>query len=550
MPAPSHMRAISWRRLGAFLVSRTTPRRTNRPRGALVGRNAVTGLACSHRGRLCGQRPEHSGDLVMDTSGPPRDGPADASLATALLRFVHRLRDAGIPVSMVETLDAAECVARIDLANRAELKASLAATLVKKVEHRAAFGSLFDIYFALHREQLEPIVATSLDRAAGGAEAREGQLAAGGVEESSSTDLLKALLAALRSDDEAAMRALAAMAVDQFGGVNAARVASERYYLYRILRQLELSELLRQAILAEREETGARTALGDRLTRDELTQRVEEFRKLIAQEVRWRLAQSQGAPAAADVFHDRRIEDVDFLSASPAELRQMREAIRPLAHKLGARIARRRRFRRHGRLDVRRTMRRSLSSGGVPLDPAFRYPKASKPDLYLLCDISGSVSEFARFTMSLLYAMKEEFSRIRLFAFVDGIDEVTGRFDAATDWLAPRNLLYRTNVISGDGHSDYGNVFRRFWHLYGYADLDPRATVILTGDARNNYREPGANVLRLVGERARKLYWLNPEPRHDWNTTDSIIDAYSSACTAVFEARNLRQLAEFVYQIT
>jgi len=93
-------------------------------------------------------------------------------------------------------------------------------------------------------------------------------------------------------------------------------------------------------------------------------------------------------------------------------------------------------------------------------------------------------------------------------------------------------------------------VFRRFWHLYGYADLDPRATVILTGDARNNYREPGANVLRLVGERARKLYWLNPEPRHDWNTTDSIIDAYSPACTAVFEARNLRQLAEFVYQIT
>ena len=317
----------------------------------------------------------------MDTSAPPRDEPADASLARALLRFVHRLRDAGIPVSMVETLDAAECLARIDLANRAELKASLAATLVKRAEHQAAFDSLFDIYFALHREQLEPVVTTSLDRAVGGGEAGEVQQADEGIEEAPSTDLLKALLAALRSDDQAAMRALAALAVDQFGGINAARVASERYYLYRILRQLELSELLRRAILAEREEIEDRTALGDRLTRDELTQRVEEFRKLIAQEVRWRLAQSQGAPAAADVFHDRRIEDVDFLSASPAELRQMREAIRPLAHKLAARIARRRRLRRHGRLDLRRTMRRSLSSGGVPLDPAFRYPKASKPDL-------------------------------------------------------------------------------------------------------------------------------------------------------------------------
>src|SRR2546425_5580905 len=164
MPAPSHMRAISWRRLGAFLVSSTTPSRTNRPRGALVGLNAVTRLACSHRGRLCGQRPEHSGDHVMNTSGPPRVGPADASLARALLRFVHRLRDAGIPVSMVETLDAAECASRIDLANRAELKAALAATLIKRAEHRRVFESLFDIYFALRGDGQEMTVTTSLDR--------------------------------------------------------------------------------------------------------------------------------------------------------------------------------------------------------------------------------------------------------------------------------------------------------------------------------------------------------------------------------------------------
>src|SRR3989475_11470945 len=117
----------------------------------------------------------------------------------------------------------------------------------------------------------------------------------------------------------------------------------------------------------------------------------------------------------------------------------MREAIRPLAQKLAARISRRRRIRRHGRLDVSRTMRRSLSAGGVPLDPAFRFPKASKPDLYLLCDISGSVSEFARFTMSLLSAMKKEFSRIRLFAFVDGIDEVTELMERGGHELSPRN---------------------------------------------------------------------------------------------------------------
>jgi uncharacterized protein with von Willebrand factor type A (vWA) domain len=485
---------------------------------------------------------------MTSTSEQSGTGLPPGSFATTLLQFVHRLRESGVPVSMVETIDAAECVSHIDLGDRSHLRAALGATLVKRAEHRPTFDALFDVYFALRRELRGEIsVRTSLDRPDASGESQEG--VATGAEDEPSADLLHALLEALRQDDQSALRALAKLAIDQFGGVKADRVASERYYLYRILRQLELSELLRRALLLEWEETEGRTPLSDRLARDELTRRIEEFRKMLGQELRWNLSQLRGAPHVAEVLHERAIEDVDFLSASPTELRRMREAIRPLAHKLAARIARRRRFRRHGRLDVRRTMRRSLSSGGVPLDPAFRYPKASKPDLYLLCDISGSVSEFARFTMSLLYAMKEEFSRIRLFVFVDGIDEVTDLFDTGTDWLAPRNLLYRTNVISGDGHSDYGNVFRRFWHRYGYADLDPRATVIITGDGRNNYREAGSGILRSIQERARKVYWLNPEPRRDWNTADSIMERYEGSCHGLFEARNLRQLAEFVYQI-
>jgi uncharacterized protein with von Willebrand factor type A (vWA) domain len=484
-----------------------------------------------------------AGTTERSDSGPP------SSFSTALLRFVHRLREAGVPVSMVETIDAADCVRHIDLADRSQLRAALGATLVKRAEHRPSFDSLFDFYFAVQRQGGQEVsIATTLDR-----ERTEGGESLGGgtseARDETSTNLLRGLLDALRTNDQGALRTLAKLAIDQFGGIKADRMASERYYLYRILRQLELSELLRQALLLEREGIEGRTALSDRLLRDEITRRLEEFRKMIAQELRRSLSQRRGVPHVVDMLHDQPIEDVEFLSASPTELRQMREAIRPLARKLAARIARRRRYRRHGRLDIRRTMRRSLSSGGVPLDPVFRYPRATKPDLYLLCDISGSVSEFARFTMSFLYAMKEEFSRIRLFVFVDGVDEVTDLFDAGTDWLAPRNLLYGTNVISGDGHSDYGNVFRRFWHLYGYADIDPRTTVIITGDARNNYREAGADILRQIHERARKVYWLNPEPKQDWNTTDSIMQGYEGACHSVFEARSLRQLTDFVYQI-
>jgi uncharacterized protein with von Willebrand factor type A (vWA) domain len=474
-------------------------------------------------------------------------------MSRSVLRFVHRLREASIPVSMVETLDAMESVRHLDLADRAQFKSALATTLVKRAEHLRTFGSLFDVYFAAQREALpaEGLVETSLDR--------EGAAASQGVElgldptepgEDHSTDMLQALLDALRTGDVATFRALATLAVDRFGGFDPGRTGSERYYMYRVLRQMELSELLRQAIRDERQEAGPRSGLEDRLARDELVRRIEEFRRMIAEQIRRRLVELKGAAGAADVLHDRPIEDVDFLSASPSELRHMREAIRPLAQKLAARIARRRHYRRHGRLDVRRTMRRSLQSGGVPLDPAFRYPRASKPDLYLLCDISGSVAEFARFTMSLLYAMSAEFSRIRLFAFVDGVDEVTDIMEESSWQLAPRNLLYRTNVISGDGHSDYGNVFRRFWHLYGHASLDPRSTVIITGDARNNYRDAGDEALRAIHERARKVYWLNPEQRSDWNSGDSIMEVYGPSCHGVFEARNLRQLGEFVYQIT
>ena len=470
----------------------------------------------------------------------------DASFSVTLLGFVHRLRAATIPVSMVEAIDAAQALPHVDLADRDQLRDTLRAALVKNVEDEAVFESLFDVYFAVQRERAAPLaVATSLDRTGdeGADDQDDGHLPGDPAQ------LLQALLEALRTDDRDALRALASMAVEQHAGIDADRSFSEPYYLYRVLRQLELSELLRAAIAQSSASTEESSKLDDRLLREELARRVEDLRRLISQEVRRQLAEAKGASLAADLVQERPIEEVDFLRASPGELAEMRETIRPLARKLAARIARRRRLRRAGRLDVRRTVRRSLSAGGVPLDPAFRHPRATKPDLYLLCDISGSVAEFAQFTMSLLFAMKREFARIRLFVFVDGVDEVTELLDERATWLAPRNLLYGTKAISGDGHSDYGNVLERFWHLYGYADVDARSTVIITGDARNNYRASGLETLRTMRSRAKRVYWLNPEARDDWDTTDSIMSTYAPICDGVFETRNLAQLAEFVYAI-
>jgi uncharacterized protein with von Willebrand factor type A (vWA) domain len=476
------------------------------------------------------------------------------SLETSLLEFFHRLREAGVPVSMVEVLDAFACLGHVDLADRAQFRAALFATLVKRPEDQQAFAVLFDVCFPLTHaaggHQPDPAGAPDPDPPPAGPPV--GERRGPGEEEGAvvhnpgdpSDELLGALLDALRHGDEAALRSLAGLAVDRFGGLEAQPEASERYYLYRILRQVELYRLLAMALGDSDDPDGAA-----RHGREELARRIEDFRRLLAEQLRHRMAVSVGADQVAELYRERQLDDVDFLAANASQLRELRQAVRPLARKLAARAAQKRRLRRHGRLDVRRTVRRSLSAGGVPVDPAFRAVRASKLDLYVLADVSGSVIEFAKFTLSLLHAMDQEFAKLRSFVFVDGVDEVTGILDQGGHRMDLRGAFARAKVVADDGHSDYGNVFRRFAERYG-GDVDGRSTLIVMGDARNNYRDPGLAAFRDLAERSRRLYWLNPEPRADWDSTDSIMATYAPACDRVFEVRTLRQLTACVDEIT
>ncbi len=483
---------------------------------------------------------------VADTEG-------GAVLLRPLLALVANLRGAGVGVSASEVIDATRALRTIPVGERRALHAAFATTLVKNADDLRTFDVLFDLRFpvrsgaglAVHDGAALPPgtrvagrdISTSLDRQADSDR-----------DEAGASDLLARIMDAIRRGDPDALSALAEMAIAQFGGVDGQPDATERYFLYRILRSLELSKLMSQMLAAARAEAGDEL-LDERALRGELAERIEAFKQLLASQLRDRLAASRGIDETIRSMDLVATDEIDFLGASPRQLAAMREAIRPLARVLATKMARRRRRRDRGRLDVRRTVRRSLSSGGVPLDPSYRRPKIARPDLYLLCDVSGSVAEFASFTLTLLQAMSAEFSRMRSFAFVDGIDEVTDHLRDVASFLEVRHVLYRADVIADDGHSDYGAVFDRFWEKHGHA-LDSRSTIIVTGDARSNHREPQAAALRRMHDRARRVYLLNPEPDADWNTTDSIVDVYRSSLDAVFEVRNLRQLGEAILRIT
>ncbi|HEY0806084.1 MAG TPA: VWA domain-containing protein, partial [Pseudonocardiaceae bacterium] len=240
---------------------------------------------------------------------------------------------------------------------------------------------------------------------------------------------------------------------------------------------------------------------------------------------------------------------VDFLSASRAQLAELRRAVQPLSRKLATRLAARRRRATRGRIDIRRTLRRSLSTGGVPMRPAYRRPRPGRPDIVLICDVSGSVAGFANFTMLLVQALRDQFSRVRVFAFVETMDEITHLVTAGAadpERLGGR-ILGEAKVTAFDGHSDYGRALRDFDAKYADA-VGPRTSVLILGDARTNGGDPNLAALRRILAPARHAYWLNPERTTMWSTGDSVADAYAEL-VEMHECRNAHQLASLVTRL-
>ena len=475
---------------------------------------------------------------------------SSAGILESLSGFVKELRTAGIPVSLTENLDAMEALRHVPLDDRDAFKYALAATLVKNNAHWKAFETVFEVYFSLRGREYR----LTEDETGGSVEdlindiigSREGE-AAGGAEGLTPEQLAELLFKALMDGNDAMLRAIARAAVTRFAGMEPGRPVGGTYYLYRTLRQLDLDSVLEKMMQSAREKApGELTDLEERLAKEEYEARLDSLRREIEAEIRRRLVADRGAEAVAKSLRKPLPEDIDFMHASRDELIALRKAIAPLTRKLAVRLARKRRHGRKGPLDFRNTVRHSLSYGGVPADPKFRYPRPSKPEIVVIADISGSVAAFARFTLQMVYAISSQFSRVRSFVFIDGIDEVTDYFKATEDiGVAIHRINTEADVIWVDGHSDYGHAFEAFWERWG-REINQKTTVLLLGDARNNYHAAQAWVLAEMSKKARHVYWLNPEPRSYWDTGDSIVSQYATHCDGAYECRNLKQLERFV----
>jgi uncharacterized protein with von Willebrand factor type A (vWA) domain len=361
-------------------------------------------------------------------------------------------------------------------------------------------------------------------------------------------ELRERLAELLAGGDDAGLRRLAGQAVQALGRVDSP-AGRQSWFSYRVMRALSPDTLVARLLDGLLAAAGAeRGGLAEQVARQVIRDRTARFQVYVDAEVRRRVAAERGVETVARTAVVPPIDEVDFLRAQREQLAEMRRAVQPLARRLATRLARRRQHGHAGRLDFRRTVRASLGTGGVPLVPRYRPRVPHKPELVVLCDVSGSVAGFAHFTLMLTAALREQFAAVRAFAFIDSCDEVTRLFPPGIDLIeAPTRIGREARLVWFDGHSDYGHALETFADRWPDA-VGPKTSLLVLGDGRTNYRDPGLPTLRRLVGAARHAYWLNPEPRREWGSGDSAATRYGEVIQMV-ECRTIAQLADFITQL-
>lgn len=482
-----------------------------------------------------------------------------------LTNFIRALRNAEVRVSTAETLDALHAVELVGYSNRTLLKNSLGLVLPKTAEEKVSFDVCFEKFFALgnaanggvdraipsedvpgdSQEEAQEGVEQNSPMTAGGSGESEGGGGSSGSEREvheqssnlrqfdSATSALGQLL--MRGD-----RMDVGMAIASAGeqvGVEAIQVFTQKsVYTRKIMNAMGLPELneeldqLRQSLSVSGQRLGLE--LGRR--RDWLRERVRDY-----VEHQFLLhADVTGKRLQEDLLRTIRLSNVD-----ERNLRRMQVMVQRMAKRLISVYSRRRRVFHRGQLHVPRTIRRNMAYDGAIFDLQWRSSKIDRPKVFVLCDVSGSVADYAKFMLMLLYSLEEVLPNIRSFAFSSDLSEVSDLFNS----LSVEDAIARILHLHG-GSTDYGRAFADF-KSQCLSAIDKRSTIIVLGDARNNFGDLRSDVLKVAYERCKRLIWLNPEPRSSWDLGDSEMKRYAVYCHQVEECNSLQHLERVVSRL-
>jgi uncharacterized protein len=462
-----------------------------------------------------------SGNPGLYGGMPPAPGPA--GMAARLLELADELRGEGMAVGTSELMDAFEALGHVSWTGREDFFEALATTLAKSQDDRRVLEVVFDRFFfrAAEREAVECGIKEGAEREGGDAAELDFE------------SLRERIRDTLRDANapEGQLRDLARLAIAAFGrqGEGSGVIGVD---VQRIRRTLGLRG----------EQAGTELPEPDAVPRE----RLREFEQLVRRELERALIERTEALPPAKPLHEL---DRALPTGPAQDLAAVHRVVAQLRRRLATQGRENRGRSRSSAIDVRRTMRASLQTGGVPLDLKYRPKRPRRPELLVLCDVSTSVTSASVFFLSVLHALHDSFRKLRSFVFVERISEVTEVFERERSFEAvSRAIAGDAGVADISGYTDYGRVWLEFLDKV-VDDLDPRSTVIVLGDARTNGREPHAAAFGLISERAGRTFWMNPEPKLYWNYGDSVMQVYEPYCTGVFECWTTKQLEGFVNAI-
>jgi len=464
--------------------------------------------------------PQRNAKNAAIYGGIPEHPPGN--LDGQLLSFAEDLRSEGVAIGTSEILDAFEALNLVEWTEQHDFKEALAATLAKSNDDRSVFDLVFDRFFFRATE-------------AQAARKRVTEANAGGEPPSDiNLDTLRQqIAAALRDGSDAALRDLARLAIAAFGRGEGSGVLGVD--VQRIRRALGL----RTEPQPDLPDDDPRH---DGLPRDQLRKFEQHLRRELERNLIERTASLPPKRPLNELDRALPSGPIQDLAAVHRVVAQLKRRLASQGHELKGR-------KRHAHVDFRRTMRASLQTGGVPIDLKYRPRRPRRPEIFVLCDVSTSVTSASTFFLSVLHALHDTFRKLRSFVFIERISEVTEVFEKERDFRAASDAISRdAGVADISGYTDYGRVWLEFLNLIE-DELHPRATVIVLGDARTNGRAPRDDIFAAITAKAGRTFWLNPEPRLYWNYGDSVIAAYEKHCTA-FECWRTDQLEEFVKALT